>query len=222
VQKFIFMGPQGSGKGTQAKLFQADFDMVHISVGDILRWHVQSHTKVGARVKRLVAAGQLVPDEMVEELVRGRLDQHDWNFGFILDGFPRNRPQAEFFLESYDVDAVVVIDLPDEVVFERVLARRLCEGCGLDYNLIHHRPAVADVCDVCGGKLRARPDDHPEAIRARVAEYRRQTLPTLELFQHKELLVTVDGRRPAAEVQQEIRARLGLLDVARAVKASAA
>src|SRR5688572_17072621 len=151
MHKYVLMGPQGSGKGTQAKLLKGDFDLVHISVGDIFRWNIQHHTKLGARVKRLVAAGDLVPDDVVDEVVRARLEQHDWNYGFILDGFPRNRAQAEFFLESYDVDAVVLVDVPDEVVFQRALARRLCAGCGLDYNLIQHRPRVAGICDVCGG-----------------------------------------------------------------------
>jgi adenylate kinase len=210
MHKYILMGPQGSGKGTQVKFFQADFDVVHISVGDILRWNIQNHTKLGARVKRLVAAGQLVPDEMVEEVVRARLEQHDWNYGFMLDGFPRNRAQAEFFLECYDIDAVILIDVPDEVVFERVLARRLCEGCGLDYNLIHHRPAAPGVCDVCGGRLVTRPDDNPDALRERLADYHQQTRPTFELFRHKELLVKVDGSKSSAEVQQEIRRQLGL------------
>src|SRR5271169_5694080 len=107
MRKFIIMGAQGSGKGTQAKILAKDMDLVHISVGDIFRWHIQSHTKLGARVKRTIAAGQLISDDVVEEVVQGRLDQHDWNFGFILDGFPRNEAQARFFLESYDIDAVI-------------------------------------------------------------------------------------------------------------------
>jgi adenylate kinase len=102
MRKFVVMGPQGCGKGTQAKLLAKDFELVHISVGDIFRWHVQSHTKLGARVKRIVASGQLVPDELVDDIVRERLDQHDWNYGFILDGYPRNEAQALFFLERYD------------------------------------------------------------------------------------------------------------------------
>ena len=89
----------------------------------------------------------------MEEVVRRRLDEHDWNYGFILDGFPRNRRQAEFFLESYDIDAVILIDVPDEIVIERILSRFLCSQCGLDYNLIFHRPVEPNVCDVCGGKL---------------------------------------------------------------------
>jgi len=107
MYKYVIMGIQGCGKGTQAAMLAKDFNLVHISVGDIFRWHLQSHTKLAARIGRCTAAGELVPDEIVEEIVRARLDQHDWNFGFILDGFPRNRRQAEFFLESYDVDAVI-------------------------------------------------------------------------------------------------------------------
>ncbi|MFO0844024.1 MAG: nucleoside monophosphate kinase [Gemmataceae bacterium] len=210
MHKYIIMGPQGSGKGTQARRLAADLNLTHISVGDIFRWNIQSHTKLGARIKRLVTAGQLVPDEVVEEVVNERLVRHDWNYGFLLDGFPRNRVQAEFYLESYDVDAVILIDVPDEVVRERILSRRLCSGCGLDYNLIHHRPAVADRCDVCGGALTARPDDTPEAVNDRLHDYHTKTRPTLELFRNKGLIVRVDGTRPAEQVYDELRAELHL------------
>jgi adenylate kinase len=210
MHKYIILGVQGSGKGTQAKLLREELGLVHISVGDIFRWHIQSRTKLGARIKRLVAAGELVPDGVVEEVVRARLEQHDWNYGFILDGFPRNRPQAEFFLESYDVDAVLLIDVPDSVVLERILSRRLCSVCGLDYNLIYHRPAVADVCDVCGGTLVQRADDNPAAVRERLADYHGKTEPLIELLRNKGLIVKVDGTRPPAEVYADIRGQLGL------------
>ncbi len=210
MRKYIVTGPQGSGKGTQALMLQRDLDIVHISVGDIFRWNVAHHTKLGAKVRRIVAAGQLVPDDLVDEVVRDRLVDHDWNYGFVVDGFPRSAAQAEFFLESYDIDAVIHVDVPDAVVVERVLSRRLCSSCGLDYNLIFSRPAVEDICDVCGGSLVRRADDTEEGVATRLAEYHRQTEPILALFERKELVVRVDATRPATDVQDEIRSRLKL------------
>ena len=210
MRKYIVMGVQGSGKGTQAKLLAEALDLEHISVGDIFRWNVEHHTKLGAQVRRIVAAGQLVSDDLVERVVRRRLDEHDWNFGFIVDGFPRNQPQARFFLESYDIDAVILLEVPDSLVEQRILSRRLCSSCGLDYNLISHRPAEPDVCDVCGGRLVARADDTAEAVQARLRDYHAKTRPVLELFRAKEVVVAVDATGPAAEVQAEIRRRLGV------------
>jgi adenylate kinase len=222
MRKFVIMGAQGSGKGTQAKMLCDDFDLVHISVGDMFRWHIQKHTKLGAKVKRIVAGGQLVPDDVVYEVVSERLNQHDWNYGFLLDGFPRNVTQAEFFLESYDIDAVLDIEVPKAVVMERILARRLCSNCGLDYNLIFHRPAVADTCDVCKGPLTLRADDTPAVVEGRLRDFEEKTRPILELFRRKEFVATVDGTRPAAEVQREIRASLGTLLGPRTVAPKAA
>ncbi len=210
MHKYVIMGVQGCGKGTQAKLLAEDFDLVHISVGDIFRWNIQSHTKLGARVTRIMAAGDLVGDEVVEEIVRRRLDEHDWNYGFILDGFPRNTVQAEFFLESYDIDAVIHIVVPDDVVRQRVLSRRLCSSCGLDYNLIHHRPRVENTCDVCGGQLVARADDTEAALADRLATYHAKTAPVLDLFGKKELVIQADGTKDAASVQNDIRCMLSL------------
>jgi len=210
VRKYVIMGVQGSGKGTQGTILAEDLGLVQISVGDMFRWNVQNHTKVGAQVRRIMAAGQLVDDDLVESIVHQRLDQHDWNYGFIVDGFPRNRAQAEFFLESYDIDGVIHLDMPDEAVAERVLARRLCSECGLDYNLIAHRPTDPERCDVCGGKLVVRSDDNPEALAVRLKEYRDKTQPIIELFQRKEFVVTIDARRSVPEIQQDIRARLRL------------
>jgi adenylate kinase len=210
VRKYVIMGVQGSGKGTQAKLLADDLDLVHISVGDIFRWNVQNHTKLGAQVRRIVASGHLVGDDLVEAVVRERLASHDWNYGFIIDGFPRNARQAEFFLESYDIDGVIYLDLPDEEVVRRVLARRLCSRCGLDYNLIAHRPRREDTCDVCGGALVTRADDNLDALRVRLRDYHEKTKPVMEIFGRKEYIATVDARRDRLEVQAEIRGLLGL------------
>ena len=209
--KYVIMGVQGCGKGTQAKLLERDFGLVHINVGRIVRWHIESHTKLAARVHRMVTLGQLVPDEIVEEIIRKRLEEHDWNYGFILDGFPRNRSQAEFFLETYDIDAVIHIDVPDEIVVQRILARRLCSECGRDYNLLYYRPAVEDTCDVCQGRLETRPDDTEEAIHARLKDFHFKTQPALELFRRKEVIVQVDGTKTPEEIQSDIRRALNLM-----------
>jgi len=210
MRKYVIMGVQGSGKGTQSAMLSADLDLVHIAVGDIFRWNVQNHTKLGAQVRRIMATGELVSDDLAEGVVKDRLTQHDWNYGFIIDGFPRNERQAEFFLESYDIDSVIDLELPDSEVRRRVLARRLCEGCGMDYNLIDSSPRVEGQCDACGGKLVQREDDTEEALAVRLREYHAKTNPVLDIFRRKEYVVTIDARSDKIEVQQAIRAALKL------------
>ncbi len=210
MRKYVIMGIQGSGKGTQSEMLAADLDLVHISVGDIFRWNVSQHTKMGALVQRVMAAGELVGDDLVESVVQRRLTEHDWNFGFIVDGFPRNARQAEFFLESYDIDGVIYLDMPDSEVRRRVLSRRLCAGCGMDYNLIADSPAVPGRCDSCGGELVQREDDTEEALAVRLREYHEKTGPVLDIFRRKEYVVVANALASKEAVQQEIRSKLGL------------
>jgi len=210
MRKYVIMGVPGSGKSSQGAMLAADLDLVHISVGDIFRWNVQHHTKLGAQVRRTMAAGALVDDDLVEGIVRERLTEHDWNYGFIIDGFPRNERQAEFFLESYDIDGVIHLDLPDSEVRRRVLARRLCSGCGMDYNLLASSPEVPGKCDVCGGELVTREDDTEEALAVRLREYHQKTNPVLDIFRRKEYVVNVDARGSKEEVQRDVRKLLGL------------
>jgi adenylate kinase len=212
MRKYVVMGAPGSGKGTQAALLARDLDLTPISVGEILRWNVQNHTKLGAQVRRVMAAGELVGDDVVERLVTERLTRHDWNFGFLIDGFPRNAAQAEFFLESYDIDAVINLDLPDSEVRKRVLARRLCQSCGMDYSLIGHRPDEEGRCEVCGGALIAREDDNEQALTARLRDYHEKTDPVLDLFRRKEYVVAVDARAGVEEVYQRISEGLAQVD----------
>ena len=210
MRKYVIIGVPGSGKSTQATTLAADLDLVHISVGDIFRWQVQNHTKMGAQVRRIMAAGELVGDDLAEKVTAERLAEHDWNYGFVIDGFPRNARQAEFFLESYDIDGVIHLDLPDSEVRRRVLARRLCANCGVDYNLIQSRPATEGVCDVCGGNLVTREDDTEEALVVRLREYHDKTDPVLDLFRRKEYVAVIDATASKDEIQQEIRDKLGL------------
>ena len=210
MRKYVIIGVPGSGKSTQAAILATDLDLVHISVGDIFRWQVQNHTKMGAQVRRIMAAGELVGDDLAEKVTAARLAEHDWNYGFVIDGFPRNARQAEFFLESYDIDGVIHLDLPDSEVRRRVLARRLCANCGVDYNLIQSRPATEGVCDVCGGNLITREDDTEEALVVRLREYHEKTDPVLDLFRRKECVAVIDATASKEEIQQEIREKLAL------------
>ena len=212
MHKYVIMGVQGSGKSVQGKLLASSLDLVHISVGDIFRWNVENHTKLGAQVRRIMATGELVDDELVESIVQERLRTHDWNYGFIVDGFPRNARQAEFFLESYDLDAVILLELPDSEVSRRVLSRRVCSSCGLDYNLLGNRPEKPDTCDTCGGRLVARADDNPEALAARLRDYHSKTKPIIELFERKEFVAKVDATLSIEAVQADIRRHLGIPD----------
>jgi len=212
MHKYVIMGVQGSGKSVQGKLLASSLDLVHISVGDIFRWNVENHTKLGAQVRRIMATGELVDDELVESIVQDHLRTHDWNYGFIIDGFPRNARQAEFFLESYDLDAVILLELPDSEVSRRVLSRRVCSSCGLDYNLLGNRPEKPDTCDTCGGRLVARADDNPEALAARLRDYHSKTKPIIELFERKEFVAKVDATLSIEAVQADIRRHLGIPD----------
>jgi adenylate kinase len=210
MRKYVILGVPGSGKSSQGALLAADLDLVHISVGDIFRWNVQQHTKMGAQVRRIMAGGDLVGDDLAEAVTAERLAQHDWNYGFVIDGFPRNARQAEFFLESYDIDSVIHLDMPDSEVRRRVLARRLCTGCGMDYNLIQGRPEQDGICDVCGGTLVTREDDTEEALVVRLRDYHDKTDPVLDLFRRKEYVAVVDATPSKDAVQQAIRDTLGL------------
>jgi adenylate kinase len=210
VRKYTLVGVPGSGKSTHSARLARDYDLARISVGSILRWHVRQHTKIGARVREGMAAGRLVDDALVEAVVRDRLEQHDWNYGFVIDGFPRNRRQAEFFLERYDLDAVVHLEISDSQVRDRVLSRRLCGRCGRDYALIGSGPRRKDTCDSCDGRLVTRDDDTPEALTARLHDYRGNIDPVLELLSRKAPVFVIDASRDPDKVQEEIRTRLGL------------
>ncbi|MBI2686490.1 MAG: nucleoside monophosphate kinase [Acidobacteria bacterium] len=189
MNKYVICGPQGSGKGTQSELLCRDYDLVHISIGDIFRWNVKHHTKLAARIKRITDAGLLVPDEIVERVVRERLDQHDWNYGFVLDGFPRTKSQAEYLFENWNLDKVIYLELSDEVVFQRVMYRaRMGQGSGFT----------------------KRADDNPDALMIRLREYHEKTKPLLDLYAKLGMLITVDANRSISDIYADVRQQLNL------------
>jgi adenylate kinase len=194
----ILLGPPGAGKGTQAKLLVQAYGIPHISTGDMFRDHIARNTELGQQVKAITASGQLVPDEVTNALVKDRLSRPDVASGFILDGYPRTVPQAEYLdglLRSLGrkLERVVSYEVPEEMVVERISGRRSCPKCGAVYHVSQNPPAKAGLCDRDATSLVQRPDDMPENVRVRLAEYGSKTEPLKRFYREKGLLAEVEG-----------------------------
>jgi adenylate kinase len=210
----VLLGPPGAGKGTQAALLIEKIAIPHISTGDILRGEAQQGTPLGLEARALMDKGQLVPDELILRIVAERLKAPDCADGFLLDGFPRSRPQArglEAIVESSDHRFVAAcLDVPGDVVVRRLSGRRTCRECGAMYQVEFSPPKVEGICDRCDGELYQRDDDHEEVIQARLRIYREETQPLLEFYGKRDQLVTVDGTGAADEVAERLRQVLGV------------
>jgi adenylate kinase len=191
--RIMMLGAPGAGKGTVAQELVRKYGIPQISTGDLLRAAVADGTELGKRAKSIMDAGGLVPDEVVIGLVKERISEKDCEKGFILDGFPRTIPQAEALETITRLDAVINLEVPDEVIVERLEARRTCRACKAIFNLKNFPTEVAGVCDDCGGELHQRDDDKRDAIEARLSTYRKQTLPLVEHYEKRGLLQTLDG-----------------------------
>ena len=212
--KVIMLGAPGAGKGTQAKRLAAEYNIPHISTGDIFRANIKGGTELGKKAKGYMDAGQLVPDELVCDLVVDRISQADAKNGYVLDGFPRTIPQAEALdaalaAKGENVDYAVNIDVPDEAIIDRMSGRRACVGCGATYHVIFNAPKVANVCDVCGAKLIIRDDDKPETVKNRLSVYHAQTQPLIDYYEAKGLVVNIDGTQDMDAVFAEILEKIG-------------
>jgi len=212
----ILFGPPGAGKGTQADRLQRDFQLPFISTGDMLRANVKSETELGNQAKRYMDAGDLVPDELIVAMAADRLEQHDAQDGFILDGFPRNLDQAsalERQLEELQrrVTAALLIDVPDDEVIRRLSGRRVCAKSGHNYHIEFDPPKREGVCDQDGSRLIQRDDDQPEVIKNRLNVYHEQTESLVDHYDEQGLMRRIDGTRPAAEVHDHIRAVIATL-----------
>jgi adenylate kinase len=206
--KLIFIGPPGSGKGTQAKRLAGRFEIPHISTGDMLREAVAAGTPVGQQAASIMAAGQLVPDDLMIKMIDERLARPDAQKGFILDGFPRTLVQAEK-LETLVGNGngdlrVLQLLVPDDAIVRRITLRRTCAQCGAIYHLENSPPATDSVCDRCGAAVIARPDDTEEAVRKRLESFHRQTMPVATYYKSKSILREVDGIGPVDEVFERI------------------
>lgn len=202
---FIFLGPPGAGKGSLAVKVAEDYKIPHISTGDIFRANIKNQTELGKKVKAIIDSGSLVSDEMTFELVKDRLSQSDCANGYILDGFPRTIPQAEMLSGLVKDLAVVNFEISDEAVIKRLSTRRVCKGCGANYNILTLPPKKEGVCDSCGGELYQRDDDKQESILHRMEVYREQTEPLINFYKEKGKIYNFDSAIETAQLLEEFK-----------------
>lgn len=203
--KIVMLGAPGAGKGTQAKMIAAKYQIPHVSTGDIFRANIKNGTELGKKAKEYMDQGLLVPDELTVDLVIDRLSQDDCQNGYILDGFPRTIPQAEALdaaLAKRDekMDFAVNVDVPDENIVSRMSGRRACVGCGATYHIVHNPSKKGESCEVCGEKLILRDDDKPETVQKRLTVYHDQTQPLIDYYTGQKILKTVDGTQDMNDV----------------------
>jgi adenylate kinase len=209
MMNILILGPQGSGKGTQAKLISDKFKIPHISTGDMFRENISKKTELGKKAEAFIKSGQLVPDELTIALVKDRLSRIDAKSGYILDGFPRNDSQAEALDKITKVQTVLNITLHDDIAVKRISSRRTCEKCGAIYSAI--TDDIKKGCVKCGGKLIIRADDTPKAVMDRLKIYHEKTKPLIDYYTKKKILLEIDGDRPVEVVFAEIEKGLNKL-----------
>jgi adenylate kinase len=207
----VFMGPPGAGKGTQAELFHERYGIPHVSTGDMFREAVRDETDVGQRAQAYMQRGDLVPDEIVDEMVRIRLTNPDSAMGFILDGYPRTLGQVEALDKllanrKQGLDAVVSFEIREEILLRRLTGRRVCPKCGAIYHLDHKPPRLPGRCDLDGTALVQRKDDAPDTVLHRLKVFRQWTAPLVDHYRHRGLYLAVDAERSVEEVHERILA----------------
>ena len=212
--KVVLLGPPGAGKGTQATGIAEKYNILHISTGDIFRANVKQGTPLGLKAKEYMDKGALVPDELTCDLVEDRVMKEDCANGYLLDGFPRTVFQAEHFdkflaSKGLEIDSVVDIECPDELIIPRAAGRRVCRQCGKPYHVAYMAPKKEGVCDVCGGEVYQRVDDQEETVRNRLKVYAEQTAPLIDYYKAKGKLSEVDGSKSVEEVFAQIVKVLG-------------
>ncbi len=211
----VLLGAPGAGKGTQAKRLQEKHNVVQLSTGDMLRAEIASGSELGKKVKRVIDAGNLVSDQVIIDMIAGRIDQDDLANGFILDGFPRTIPQAEALDtmlagKGLELDHVIEIKVDDEAMVQRITGRYTCAECGAGYHETFQRPKVDGVCDTCGGtRFTHRTDDTASTVRARLRSYHEQTAPILSYYGKKGMVRSVDGMASIDEVTRQLNGIVG-------------
>ena len=205
---YVFLGIQGSGKGTQAAMLCKKMGFVHVNLGDLFRTHISNQTEIGKEAATYISKGLLVPDEVVFKVIDDTFKKTKKSL--VLDGFPRNIHQAEHLIQHHKIKKVIYLELSDEIAMERMLARRLCVSCGIDFNLLSKRPIKDGSCDTCERQLVKRADDNEEAIKNRITLFHTETQPLKEFFNKLGLLVVIDANASIEDVDKDILDALGL------------
>lgn len=205
----ILLGPSGAGKGTQAKAIVNEFNILHISTGDIFRRNIEEETELGKKVKKYLDDGMLVPDSLTIEIVKNRISQDDCKNGFLLDGFPRTIEQADAFDKllsdmGQKLDYVVNLDIDLELLIERTAGRRVCKNCGSSFHVVYNKPKSENICDECGGELYQRKDDVKENVVKRLDVYTKQTKPLIEYYTNKGVILNINGDQTIDKVKKDI------------------
>ncbi len=208
--RLIFIGPPGAGKGTQAESICSTYGVIQLSTGDILRQNRKNGTELGKLAQSYMDAGELVPDNIIIDMIKVELQKPELKNGYLLDGFPRTVNQAEALDEllkemQQKLDSVLVLEVPNEELVKRLTARRTCKSCGKSYHLIFNPPAIENICDVCGGELFQRDDDKEEPIMNRLKVYVNQTKPLINYYSQKSIAKYIDGVGNIEEIFQRIK-----------------
>lgn len=211
--RLLIFGPPGAGKGTQAKIIAEKYGLVHISSGDLFRENLKNETELGKLAQGFMARGELVPDDVTIGMVRDRISRPDCKNGALLDGFPRTPAQADalaVMLKEFDskVELVPLIDVPAQVLIDRLSGRWSCRAQGHVFHEKFNPPLVAGICDIDGSELYQREDDQRSTVENRIKVYTQQTAPLIEYYQSRNLLVTVDGTKPIDEVSADLQAAI--------------
>ena len=204
TMNIVILGPPGVGKGTYAGFLSEKYSISNISVGDLFRRAITDKTELGKRIKDYVSSGALVPDEIVIELVKNRLEADDCKRGFLLDGYPRTVPQAEAMMKFKKIDVALNFVAPDEVIMSRIGGRRTCSKCGAIYHVKNVPPTIEGVCDRCSGRLVQRADEKPEVVQNRLVVYREKTKPVIDYLRKKGLIADIDANYPIEEIDKII------------------
>ena len=212
--RLILLGPPGAGKGTQADKIAKEYNIPHISTGDIFRANIKNETELGLKAKQYIDNGELVPDSVVVAIVEDRIKQDDTENGFLLDGFPRTENQAlalDDVLKEIGIslDAVININVDSQILVSRITGRRICKECGATYHIEFNPPAEKGVCDLCGGELYQRSDDNEDTVQNRIDVYNKQTAPLIEYYSNQDLIKTIDGEQAIDKVFTNIIKKLG-------------